>query len=219
VKAWHLRHSRTIIYLAAIVAGLAIIATSLVEDSPTQRWVTARQLFGLWALALLLASLIIGPLTSIFPWIPLKVHLMYGRRAVGVSTFAFAVTHVLCYIIPVTIRSWHEFFAGPLWLVGLALGAISFADLAFLALTSRDEAVKRMGGRRWKWWHRTVYWVLPLVLLHALFNGADFGLNRAPDVRGSPDAGALIGFSITAVAWLVLLSLRKFRWRWIPNRT
>jgi len=61
-----------------------------------------------------------------------------------------------------------------------------------------------MSGRRWKRLHRSVYIALGVVLLHALLTGADFGLKRAPDVRGEPDAGAGITFLCVSAAWVVL---------------
>jgi sulfoxide reductase heme-binding subunit YedZ len=216
VKSWHLRHVRVLIYIAAGVSAAAIAITSAVgAGSFGQAAVTARQLFGLWALGLLLGSMSVGPLTSVLPSLPLKIHLIYGRRAIGISAFAFAVAHMLCYAVPVAARNWREcYLPGVLWLTGLALALMAFTDMSILALTSRDAAVKRMGGRRWKWWHRTIYLLLPLVLLHALCNGADFGLNRAPDVRGVPDAGALVGFAVAGAVWLILFVLRRRGVRW-----
>ena len=84
MKPWHLRHLRALIYLAAFVAGGIIVEVSAWDAvSFGQAMVTARQLFGLWSLALLLMSMSAGPLTSVLPWLPLKIHLMYGRRALG----------------------------------------------------------------------------------------------------------------------------------------
>ena len=135
---------------------------------------------------------------------------MYGRRAIGVSAFAFAAAHVVCYAVPVALRNWREFYTpGPMWIAGLIISLCAFIDISVLALTSRDAAVKRMGGRRWKWWHRTVYGLLAAVLIHALFNGSDFGVNRAPDVRGEADAGALVGFGVVVAFWVFIFGLRK----------
>ena len=68
-----------------------------------------------------------------------------------------------------------------------------------------------MGPRRWKRWHRAIYWALPVVLLHAAFLGADFGINRGPDVKGDPDMGSLIGMLSVAAGWLMLFILRHRR--------
>ena len=111
-------------------------------------------------------------------------------------------------------RDWHEMFTGGAWwIVGLALGVVAMCIMLALALTSRDAAVKRIGGRRWKRLHRWTYPLLAVVLLHAAFNGADFGLAHAPDVTAPPDAGAFAGFAAVTFLWLAL-----FLWRWRIHR-
>jgi hypothetical protein len=57
-----------------------------------------------------------------------------------------------------------------------------------------------------------------VVFVHALFTGADFGLNRGPDVPGSPDAGAGFTFLCIFAAWLALFILRRFQVSWRPPR-
>src|SRR5258708_2525029 len=42
----------------------------------------------------------------------------------------------------------------------------------------KNKAVRKMGPHNWKKWHRTVYLLRPLTLVHAIFLGADFGVNR-----------------------------------------
>jgi DMSO/TMAO reductase YedYZ heme-binding membrane subunit len=86
-----------------------------------------------------------------------------------------------------------------------------------LGVTSRDASVKSMGGRKWKRLHRTVYIALGLILLHALFVGADFGLSGGPDVMGEADFGSLIKFLSIAAGWLGLVLLRRRAWRWTPS--
>jgi DMSO/TMAO reductase YedYZ heme-binding membrane subunit len=180
--------------------------------------IDARQLFGLWALGFLLASILIGPLTSVLPWIPWKSSLMYGRRAVGLSALVFALLHSMCYLWSVFHRNWREFYTpGILWIAGLLLGVVAMTDMVALSVTSRDKAVKQMGGRRWKRLHRTVYFALGVVLLHSLFVGADFGINRGPDVSGAPDAGSGITFLCVSAGWLVLFILRHRGVRWAPR--
>jgi len=95
------------------------------------------------------------------------------------------------------------------------LGLLALSDMIALGFTSRDAAVKKMGGRRWKRLHRTVYAALAVVLTHAVLVGADFGVNR--DVTAAPDAGALIGFLCLSAAWLILFVLRHQGVRWTPR--
>jgi len=121
----------------------------------------------------------VGPLTSVLPWIPFKAHLILARRAIGVSAFLFAVAHMLAYLVPVLMRNWRELYtSGRLWIVGLAVGFAAFVDMGVLAFTSRDKAVAKLVGKKWTRLHKTTYMVLPVVIVHALCVGADFGLNR-----------------------------------------
>src|ERR1700731_3525959 len=89
---WHLRRIRGIIYAALIVA-LVSIAVSSVLDTPglSQALVEAREIYGLFALGLLMAAMIPGPLNFVLPWVPFRGHLVLGRRALGVSAFIFAL--------------------------------------------------------------------------------------------------------------------------------
>jgi sulfoxide reductase heme-binding subunit YedZ len=219
MKPWHFRLARGLIYFGALVAAVAVgVSARWGESDLGQVLVAGRQLYGLWALGLLVASMLLGPLTSVLPWMPFKVSLMYGRRAVGVSALMFAILHIAVYIWSVLRRNWQELYTpGVLWVAGLIVGMLAFSDMIALAVTSRDASVKKMGGRKWKRLHRTVYVVLGLVLLHALFVGADFGLNRGPDVKGEADFGSLIVFTSISVAWFVLVLLRRRGWRWTPK--
>ena len=215
-KPWHLRYVRGLVYAALIatIAGIAIASTWDVKNA-TEAWVGARELYGLWGLALLIGAMVPGPLAFVIPWLPLKGHLMLGRRALGVSAFVLATIHVATYLGPVLNRNWHELFSpGKLWVAGLLLGIPLYLDMAILAFTSQDAAVRRLGPQQWKKWHRTVYLLLPLALVHATFLGADFGFNKGPDVGGQPDAGSLIGMLAAAGAWLLLFYLRKRKIRW-----
>lgn len=219
MKAWHLRYARVLIYIGAVIAAVAVAVSARWGESDLgQVLVAARQLYGLWSLALMLVSMLLGPLTSVLPWLPFKASLMYGRRAVGVAALMFAVLHVVTYLWAVLRRNWRELYTpGILWVVGLILGVIVLSDMIALGLTSRDAAVKKMGGRKWKRLHATIHVALGFVLVHALFVGADFGLNRGPDVKGEADFGSLIAFLAISAGWLAMILLRRRGWRWTPR--
>ena len=211
VTWWHFRWSRGVIYCGAFIAAVAIsVSSKWGQGDIGQGLVTVRQLFGLWALAFLLASMILGPLTSVFPWVPLRSSLMYGRRAVGISALGFGMLHVVAYGWSLLRRNWRELYTpGALWMIGLMLGLIALMGMCALGITSRDASVKAMGGRKWKKLHRSVYWLLPVVLLHAVFVGADFGVNQGPDVHGEADYGCLITFLCISAGWMLLAILRR----------
>jgi DMSO/TMAO reductase YedYZ heme-binding membrane subunit len=205
---FHLKHVRGILYLLLGAAGVFILLSCL--GAPGDPFVGARELYGLWALGLLLAAMTVGPLTHVVPGLPLKAHLVLGRRALGIGAFAMASAHALCYLVPVGLRNASELVApGELWLLGLGIGAFALAGLSVLALTSTDHQLIRIGGRRWKRWQESVYWLLPLLLVHGMLLGVDFGFHRAPDVAAAPDAGCLLGMGAFSLAWLGLFLCRR----------
>ena len=130
----------------------------------------------------------------------------------------FAALHVATYLWSVLRRNWREMYTpGVLWVAGLILGILAFTDMVALGVTSRDASVKKMGGRKWKRLHRTIYLAVVVVFLHALFVGADFGLNRGPDVKGEAEFGSLIAFGCISASWLALVVFRHRGWRWTPR--
>ncbi|MBA3938052.1 MAG: ferric reductase-like transmembrane domain-containing protein [Planctomycetes bacterium] len=211
--AWLTRHITLLVGIAAVGTIVGIGITAAYEPTATAAFITARQLYGLTALGVLLGACIIGPLAAVLPRLPGKGVLLAGRRAIGVSSCVIAIPHVACYLGPVLLQNWRELFSpGWLWVVGLVLGLLALLDLLVLAWTSRDPAVKALGGNRWKRLHRTVYVATPIVLLHAVFVGADFGFARPP--TGEADYGSLITFAILTAVWLALAWLRSRGIRW-----
>jgi sulfoxide reductase heme-binding subunit YedZ len=206
-----------LIYIALVLTVFGIgLSSILTASDSTQVWVSMRECYGLTALFLLLASMIAGPLSFVIPRLPLKAHLILGRRAIGIAAFVLATLHIICYLGPTIRSNWRAlYFPGAAWVTGLLLGVPVFSIMAVLALTSRDDAVRRLGPKRWKRWHMSVYLLLPAALVHAALLGADFGLNRGPDVTAEPDSGSLIAALLVSAMWLILFVLRKKRVRWL----
>lgn len=210
---WHLRHFRPILYAAFVVSAVGVAAVCAMDD-PKTPWIGARQLFGLWALGLLLTSMLIGPLTSVFRPFPFLGHLILGRRAIGIACFAFAVLHALSYTGTNLSLGGVSYFIsealaeGTLGVISLVIGAVVLAALGVLTATSFDHMLVKL-GRRWKTIQNVVYFLLPLALVHALLLGADFGFHQARGVTGEADIGALLGMSALSAAWLALFNLRR----------
>ena len=210
---WHLRHFRAILYAAFVVSAVGVAVVCAMDD-PKTPWIGARQLFGLWALGLLLTSMLIGPLTSVFRPFPFLEHLILGRRAIGIACFAFAVLHALSYTGTNLSLGGVSYFIsealaeGTLGVISLVIGAVVLAALGVLTATSFDHMLVKL-GRRWKTIQNVVYFLLPLALVHALLLGADFGFHQARGVTGEADIGALLGMSALSAAWLALFNLRR----------
>jgi sulfoxide reductase heme-binding subunit YedZ len=126
---------------------------------------TALNETGLFALALLVASLACTPLRLVTRWTwPARI-----RRTVGLLAFTYAVAHFLIYAVLDQ---------------GLALGAIledvgkrPFITVGFtalmllvpLAVTSTNTWVRRLGFARWQRLHRLAYAAAVLGVVHFLW--------------------------------------------------
>ncbi len=211
---WLKRHAThaTSVFTALVLVAIALASSD--EANTAEAWLSARQLSGLTAYAFLMGSALIGPAAGVLTRLPAKSVWIAARRAVGVSAFVLALMHAGCYLVPTVALSWRGMFTpGWRWVIGLALGSIAFADLLVLTWTSRDAAVKRLGGQRWKRLHRTIYIAVLVVFAHAVLIGSDFGFRSNADAP-EPDVGSLVGFALVITLWLALLELRRRRIRW-----
>ena len=88
------------------------------------------------------------------------------RRTIGVTTFVYAVVHLLCYAwfdqgfeVADILR---DIMKRPfIW-----LGFSAMLLMLPLALTSNNRAIRWLGGRRWQMLHRLVYAAALLAVLH-----------------------------------------------------
>jgi methionine sulfoxide reductase heme-binding subunit len=195
--------------LASTIVGITVGAYVDKQGDVGAAALEATQMFGLAALAAVLASASIGPLTSVAPRLPAKAEVLFARRAVGVAACVLVALHAALYLVPALARGGGELLEPEWsWPTGLALGLAAAAALLALAVTSRDAAVRSMGFERWKRLHRLVYAAIPLGFVHAVVVGSDFGLR--PALRGvEGDAGCLVGFAIATAAWASLVFARR----------
>jgi len=115
---------------------------------------------GLWSVRFLLVSLAVTPFARLLEW----PRLLTVRRMVGVTAAAYAAIHLLLYVVEqkyslLTVASEiiRRFY--------LTIGFVALIGLIALAVTSTDNAIRRM-GRRWKLLHRLAYPIGVLALWH-----------------------------------------------------
>lgn len=145
---------------------------------------------GLTALIFLLTSLGATPLrrlTGVAQFTRL-------RKPLGLWAFAYAVLHMLCYLIFDQSLLWGEIANDILKRPYITVGFAAFLILLALAVTSPTRIMKRMGGKRWQQLHRLVYVAAVLAVFHFLW---------------------LVKFDTTrpAIAGVVLLGLLIARWK------
>ncbi|AHB40288.1 TPA: hypothetical protein DHW62_03900 [candidate division WWE3 bacterium] len=117
------------------------------------------------AVIFLYSTLMVSPLTIVFPNIPYKLTFLRARKALGISSFFFALTHALT-----AFRDSLGGFQGIVLfslreLLPYIIGASALLILTAMAATSPPSMVNRL-GRYWKRLHRFVYLAGVLILVH-----------------------------------------------------
>lgn len=119
---------------------------------------------GLGALVLLLLTLSMTPLQRLSGW----GGWIAVRRQLGLWCFTYAVLHLSAYAVFLLGLDVEQLFVDLRKRPYIIVGALAFAGLLALALTSNRFSIRRL-GKRWKSLHRLVYVILLLVLVHMLW--------------------------------------------------
>jgi methionine sulfoxide reductase heme-binding subunit len=108
---------------------------------------------GMLTLVFLILSLFVTPLRKIFGW----NFLGKFRRMLGLYAFFYGCLHLATYI-------WFDRFFNIKSVAGdiiqrpfIAIGMTSFFLMVPLAVTSTNQMVKRLGGKRWSRLHKLAY--------------------------------------------------------------
>lgn len=112
-----------------------------------------------------------GMIRVYFPTFILDSLFIKARRALGISTFAFAFTHgtiaFLHYYLPIQKISQASFA----YQIALFFAIAALLILSLMAITSSDKMVEVLTIKKWKILHRFVYLAFLLVLLHSFIRG------------------------------------------------
>jgi len=153
------------VWLLANVGGLIPLAL-LLQGVAGGKWVdpvaeiTSRT--GLGALIMLIASLAVTPINSVFGW----RQIIPARKPLGLYAFGYAALHLLNFIGLDYGFSLQAFLADALLEKRfMIVGFSAFLILLPLALTSTKGWMKRL-GRNWKRLHQLVYVAGVLAVLH-----------------------------------------------------
>jgi sulfoxide reductase heme-binding subunit YedZ len=119
---------------------------------------------GVYSARLLIITMAITPLRLAWPGSHWSKWLIQRRRYFGVAMFAYAVPHLLAYVVKIGA------YAGVLDEAadaGMWTGWLAFLLFIPLALTSNNISVRKL-GRKWKKLHRLVYFAAALTFIHWL---------------------------------------------------
>lgn len=123
---------------------------------------TVNRYLGDWALRFVLIALSITPLVKISGWsTPVRF-----RRMLGLFAFAYAALHIANYVVADQSFNWADIWADIVKRNFITVGMIAFVILTALAITSPKAAIKKMGAKKWRLLHRSVYAAGILSVLH-----------------------------------------------------
>ena len=117
---------------------------------------------GDWTLRWLWLTLAVSPLRDVASLPALLRH----RRALGVTTFIYAVMHFLSYAWLDKGLVLDDIVRDVIKRNFILVGVLALILMTPLAVTSFNRAIKAMGGKRWQALHKLVYAVALLGLLH-----------------------------------------------------
>lgn len=154
---------------------------------------------GDWTLYFLCITLAITPLRRIsgHGWL-LKL-----RRMAGLFSFFYAALHFMTFLWFDHFFDVQEMFKDVAKRPFIFVGFTAFLLLIPLAATSTNAMVRRLGGKRWQWLHRTIYVIAPLGILHFWWMKA-----------GKNDFEQPILFGLLVAALLLM----RLYWRMAPSR-
>ncbi len=117
---------------------------------------------GEFSARLLILALAVTPLRLMFPGQRWTNWLMRSRRYFGVAAFAYAMPHLVAYLVKLgsIVRIVEEGLEPGIW-----TGWIALLIFLVLAVTSNNFSVRKL-GRRWKYLHRLVYFAAVLTFAH-----------------------------------------------------
>ncbi len=123
------------------------------------------RLTGLWTLRFLMLTLAVTPARFLLE-IPDLIRI---RRMLGLFAFFYGFLHLLTYV---WLDQFFDLAAMAKDIVKrpfITAGALGFAAMAPLALTSTRGWIQRLGGKRWQRLHRLVYVSAAAGVLHYLW--------------------------------------------------
>lgn len=161
-------------YVLVFSFVLSIVENLLVKFFVTdvnQQIIILVPLFAYTALFYLYITLLAGPATKLFLWLPFRGAYIKARRALGVSVLYFSLLHA-GFAFFIYIGGLSAFLSlDQFYLFGLSFGTIALCIFTVMALTSFDAMVRIITFPRWKFIHRFVYLAGFFILIHSLLVG------------------------------------------------
>lgn len=189
---WWRPTGRTFAHVLAMVPLAILLGRFLTDQLGANPIEAVIRDLGDWALRFLVMALAVTPLRKFSGWAVLARY----RRMVGLWAFAYAVSHVLAYVVLDQFFDWEAILKDIVKHKFITVGMVALTLLIPLAVTSTNGMIRRLGGPRWRRLHQLIYVIGPLAAVHYIW------MVKA-DIRNP-----LIYLSVI----IVLLCIRGFFW-------
>ncbi len=120
---------------------------------------------GEWSARFMIVAMILSPLVSLLGHRPWLTWMVQRRRSLGVAAFAYAVLHLIFYVIDMGNL---EDMLAEFRALGIWTGWAALLLFVPLAITSNDASMRALKAG-WKRLQRLVYPTAVLVLVHWIF--------------------------------------------------
>lgn len=153
---------KPVLWVLCALPALALLVGAVTDNLGANPAKELIEETGGWALRWLWLTLLVTPLREM-AFLPA---LLRYRRTLGVTTFVYALLHLLSYAW--LDKGWvlDDIVTDVLKRNFIMVGMLTFALMLPLALTSFNAAIRALGGRKWQILHKLVYVVSLLALLH-----------------------------------------------------
>ncbi|MGY6275003.1 sulfite oxidase heme-binding subunit YedZ [Methylomonas sp. MgM2] len=108
---------------------------------------------GFWTLTFLLITLSVTPLRRLLGYL----WLTRLRRMLGLFAFFYGCLHFLTYLVLDQFFDWQEIAKDIVKRPYITVGFTTFLLMIPLAITSTDDMMRKLGGKRWRSIHRLIY--------------------------------------------------------------
>ncbi len=145
IPAWPL-------YIVLVVPGIWVFYQAVNNRLGADPLKALEFQLGVYALQLLVATLVITPLRNL-----LGINLIKYRRAIGLMAFFYVLAHLLTYLWLDQQWWWGAIYKDLTKRPYIIIGMLSALALLPLAVTSNNASIKRLGAASWKKLHRLAY--------------------------------------------------------------
>jgi sulfoxide reductase heme-binding subunit YedZ len=156
------RFTKTVVFINSLVPLALLVWDAAHKNLGANPLEYVTRTTGMLTLIFLTLSLCVTPLRKLTGWNWLGMN----RRMIGLYAFFYGTLHFLTYIWFDRFFNLKSTLADVAQRPFIAVGFAGFLIMIPLAVTSTNRMVKRLGGRRWKRLHKTVYVAGVLGALH-----------------------------------------------------